>query len=239
MLGVGHQVEGSGNFVGGDPNTIVGSDNVATGVNSNVTGDSNVAVGDTVTVEGNRAVAIGNGATASADDTTAVGTNARAEATGSAAYGQGAVAVLDQQQVFGTVANTYTTPGLPSSLSRSRQVGALEVATSDAAGNLATDGGQIYETLSENQAGIAIAMGMTNPSLSGEETFGVGINWGRFEGSQSLNLTVMGVISRNLFGGDERLSISGGYGVSLKEERFGGHKTNGVNGGRIGLQLTW
>ena len=97
VLGVGHQVTGSGNFVGGDPITVVGSNNVAIGNNGNVTGDSNVAIGDTVNITGDRAIAIGDNATANADDTTVVGTNAQANAAGSAAYGQGAVATLTQQ----------------------------------------------------------------------------------------------------------------------------------------------
>jgi hypothetical protein len=239
VLGVGHQVTGSGNFVGGDPNTVVGSLNVATGVNSNVTGDSNVAIGDTVNITGDRAIAVGNNATANADDTTVIGTNAQADATGSAAYGQGAVASLTQQQVFGTTANTYTTPGITSGLSRARQIGALEVATTDTAGNLATDGGKIFDTLSENQAGIAIAMSLGMPDLQADESFGVALNWGRFEDSQAIGVTAMGVVNRDLFGGGERLSLNGAFGVSLDEESFGQRKTHSTTGGRVGFQLTW
>jgi len=172
VLGVGHQVTGSGNFVGGDPITVIGDDNVATGANGSITGDSNVAIGNTVNITGDRAIAVGDNATANADDTTVIGTNAQADETGSAAYGHGAVASLTQQQVFGTTANTYTTPGITSGLSRARQIGALEVATTDTAGNLATDGGKIFDTLSENQAGIAIAMALGMPDLQADESFG-------------------------------------------------------------------
>lgn len=239
VLGAGHQVTGSGNFVGGDPNTIVGSMNVATGVDSNVTGDSNVAIGDSVNITGDRAIAVGNNATANADDTTVIGTNARADAPGSAAYGQGAVATQSQQQVFGTRANTYTTPGITSDLSRARQAGNLEVATSDAAGNLATDGGEIFKTLSENQAGIAIAMAMVNPTLIAKETFGIGVNWGIFQQSQALTVSAIGVIAKDVFGGGERLSLTGGFGASLQQKSFGDHKTNTSYGGRAGVQLSW
>jgi hypothetical protein len=239
VLGVGHQVTGSGNFVGGDPNTIVGSNNVATGEDINVTGNSNVAIGDTVNITGDRTIAVGNNATTNADDTTVIGTNAQANATGSAAYGQGAVASQTQQQVFGTRANTYTTPGITSGLSRGRQVGRLEVATSDAAGNLATDGGKIFETLSENQAGIAIAMSLGTPDLQADETFGIAVNFAAFEHSSAIGITTMGVVNRNFFGGGERLSLNGAIGFSLNEESFGRRNTNSATGGRVGVQLTW
>lgn len=239
VLGVGHQVTGSGNFVGGDPNTIIGSMNVATGVGSNVTGDSNVAIGDTVNITGDRAIAVGNNATANADDTTVIGTNAQANATGSAAYGQGAVASQTQQQVFGTQANTYTTPGITSGLSKARQAGPLEVTTSDATGNLATDGGLIFETLSENQAGIAIAMALEMPALHADETFGIAVNWGIFEQSQALGFSAMGVVARDVFSASDRISLTGGFGFSVKEKSFGGHSTRTACGGRVGVQLSW
>jgi hypothetical protein len=239
VLGVGHQVTGSGNFVGGDPNTVVGSLNVATGVDSNVTGDSNVAIGDSVNIAGDRAVAVGNNATANADDTTAIGTGTQANATGSAAFGQGAVANQQQQQVFGTAANTYTTPGITSDLSKARQSGSLEVTTTDALGNLASDGGMVFTTLSENQAGIAIAMAMTNPTLATNESFGVALNWGVFERSHALAFSAMGVVARDLMGAGERISLTGGFGLSVKETSFGGNRADTVFGGRAGVQLSW
>ena len=239
VLGVGHQVTGSGNFVGGDPNTIIGSLNVVTGAGSNVTGDSNVAVGDTVNIAGNRAIAVGNNATANADDTTAIGTNAQANAAGSAAFGQGAVASQTQQQVFGTKANTYTAPGITSSQSRARQVGAVEVATSDANGNLATDGSVIFETLSDHEAGIAIAMALESPSLQAGETFGVAVNWGIFNQSQALAFSAIGVVARDVFLAGDRIALNGGFGVSVKAGSFGGHRTGTAAGGRAGVQFAW
>ena len=239
VLGVGHQVTGSGNFVAGDPSTIVGSLNVATGVGSVVTGDSNVAIGDAVIITGDRAIAVGNNATANANDTTVIGTGAQANATGSAAYGQGAVASQAQQQVFGTQDNTYTTPGITSGLSRARQAGKLEVATSDAAGNLATDGGEIFKTLSENRSGVAIAMALASPSLAADETFGIAVNWGVFEQSQALAFSAMGVVGRDIFGAGERISLNAGFGLSVSEESFGGQDTTTSWGGRAGIQVSW
>lgn len=70
VLGYGHRVMGSGNFVAGDPNSVAGSRNVATGSNVTVTGDFNVAIGGSVHVSGDRAVAVGNDARADAEDAT-------------------------------------------------------------------------------------------------------------------------------------------------------------------------
>ena len=69
------------------------------------------------------------------------------------------MANLANEQVFGTAANTYTTPGITSGLSKARQTaGPLEVVTSDQAGHLATDGGLIFDELSKLNGGVAVAM---------------------------------------------------------------------------------
>ena len=141
--------------------------------------------------------------------------------------------------MFGTEDNTYTTPGITSSLSRSRQSGSLDVATSDASGNLATDGGLIFETLSENRAGLAIAMAIQSPDLDGGERFGVAMNWGVFESSHGLGFSAIGVIGNNLLGAGERIAVQGGFGLSVREESFGGRRADSVYGGRAGFQLSW
>jgi len=233
----GGAVSGAG--FGGAQAVTGDADAIAIGNNAQAMQSGSVAVGLDASSTGTDATAVGTGATAGADNTTAVGTNAQANATGSAAYGQGAVASLSQQQVFGTAANTYTMPGITSDLSRTRQSGPLEVATSDAMGNLATDGGQIFETLSENQAGIAIAMSLPTPSLQAHESFGVAFNWGKFKRSQALGVSAMGVVNRNVFGGGERLSLNGGFGLSIQEKTFGGHNAGTTKGGRVGVQLSW
>lgn len=212
---------------------------MAIGNNAQALQSGSVALGLDASSTGTNATAVGNNAAANADDTTAVGTDTQANAAGSAAYGQGAVANLTQQQVFGTAANTYTTPGITSGLSRSRQSGPLDVATSDAAGNLATDGGLIFKTLSENQAGIAIAMSLPTPSLHASESFGVAFNWGKFKQSQAFGVSAMGVLNRNVFGGGERLSLNGAFGLSKNEKTFAGHSSGTAHGGRVGVQLSW
>src|SRR5262249_32651088 len=56
----------------------------------------------------------------------------------SAAFGTGATTTRANQQVFGTLTNTYTAPGITSAASKAAQSGIPQVVTSDAAGNLAT-----------------------------------------------------------------------------------------------------
>jgi hypothetical protein len=161
-------------------------------------------------------------------------------ANGSAAYGTGAVATLTDQQVFGTAANTYTTPGITSGLSKARQnVGPLEVVTSDQAGNLATDGGLIFDELSKLNGGVAVAMAMTNPDLVGSEVFGLSGNVAYWEENVALGFSAMGVLGRNMFGQGERLAVSGAVGASVEEKSFGRQGSNSSVGGRAGAQITW
>jgi hypothetical protein len=180
------------------------------------------------------------GANITASNTVSIGTQATASADGSVAIGAGAVASQTNQVVLGTSSHTYTAPGITSSLSRSRQSGPLEIVTSDANGNLATDGGQFFNQLNndlkridENQSGIALAMAMQNPDLTGNERFGMAANYGNFEGANGLGMSLMGVLGNNFVAKGDRLAISGGFGVGFEE----GDGDN-VYGGRVGLQWT-
>ena len=62
--------------------------------------------------------------------------------TNATAIGNGAVATRDNQVVIGTASDTYTAPGITSAASRAAQSGPLQVVTTDANGNLASDGGR-------------------------------------------------------------------------------------------------
>ena len=134
---------------------------------------------------------------------------------------------------------TYTMRGIASEKSRSFQNGPLEIATTDAAGNLASDGGQIFNKLSEQGAGIALAVAMENPDLVANETFGLAANIGFFEGNSALALSGIGVLGYDFVGGDDRWVISGGVGVSLNEKDYGGHKADRTVAGRAGIQVSW
>ena len=108
---------------------------------------------------GTNSVALGQGSQALGAGSTAIGQGA---STGlfnnAAAIGNGAVATRDNQVVIGTASNTYTAPGITSAASKAAQSGSVQVVTSDANGNLATDGGAISNNLNIiNQQITAIA----------------------------------------------------------------------------------
>ena len=88
----------------------------------------------------------------------------------------------------------------------------------------------VRNKIDENAEGVAIAMAVVNPDLTGSESFGMSFNYGNFEGSSALGFAVTGVLSRNVFGGGERLALSGGVGFGLD---------NDTTGGRVGAQITW
>ena len=240
-----------GNFSDADENGVaVGNfseaneNGTAVGNFSNAIGENSIAVGNGADANGTGSTATGANSLADSDNSTAVGANTSANAEGSVAVGtdsggNGAQANLENQFVLGTENHTYTAPGITSGLSRDRQAGPLEVVTTDADGNLASDGGQIFRELGELGAGIAIATALENPDLVGGETFGISANFGFFEGSTAMALSAIGVLGHDFMGGGERWAISGGVGVSLNENEFGGQNTNRTIGGRAGVQVTW
>jgi hypothetical protein len=158
--------------------------------------------------------------------------------------------------VLGTEDDTITAPGITSQLSKDRQHGPLEVVTSDANGNLATDGGEIYDRLDdaehrlndaerrllrddgridENKSGVALAISMENPDLIANERFGVAMNYGNFEGANALSWSAMGVLGYDVLHRGDRIAVSGGFGVGFEE----GNNGDDVWGGRVGAQWTW
>ena len=78
---------------------------------------------------------------------TAIGPGASATFENSTAIGNGAVATRDNQVVIGTASNTYTAPGITSAASRAAQSGPVQVVTTDANGNLASDGGAVFNNI--------------------------------------------------------------------------------------------
>jgi hypothetical protein len=124
--------------------------------------------------------------------------------------------------------------------------------TTDANGNLASDGGAVFDQLSsvnqelatvdrrlnrldqrsdENQSGVALAMAIQNPELTGNQTFGMATNWGNFEGANALGLSMIGVLASNVISQNDQVAISGGFGVG-----FDYGQGDNVYGGRVGLQ---
>jgi hypothetical protein len=115
-------------------------------------------------------------------------------------------------------------PGITSPTSKSRQSGPLELVTTDAEGNLASDGGEIVDGLNQ---GVAIALALENPDLKGSETFGIAINGGYFEGEYAVAGAVMATLIES---NGVRFSLAGGGGIAPE---------SGQAGGRAGFQLTW
>ena len=76
--------------------------------------------------------------------------------------------------------------------------------------------------------GVAIAMSVQNPVLTGSDRFGVAVNWGDFAGYNAVGGTVVGIIGQNVFGGGEKFGLTGGFGASSNQVA-----------GRVGVQLTW
>ena len=116
--------------------------------------------------------------------------------------------------------------------------GPLEVVTTDAAGNLATDGGEIFarmgaseRQIDKNSEGVALAMALQDPDFVAEETFGIRGGWGNFEGENAFGINFAAVVAHDLIEpGRGRLALGGGVGIGASK---------GTVGVRLGGQLTW
>ncbi len=241
----GNGVLGSNNIASGvaSGNGVVGFDNIAmgTGAGNGVFANDTIAIGTGANAQAEDGIAIGEAAYSGGVHAVALGSHAVATGYDSTAIGVGATATKNNQMVFGTKQETYTTPGITSGLSKSRQSGPLEVVTTDADGNLASDGGSIFRRLSnvqkqsdENQSGVALAISMENPDLVGNERFGVAMNYGNFEGASALSWSGMGVLGYDVLRPGDRVAVSGGFGVGFEEG-----SGDDVWGGRVGAQWTW
>ena len=233
----GNQTNASGNS----------SSNIATGFLTNASGanSSNIAIGTSANASGagTSNTAVGANSIATGGNASAFGTGASATFANSAAFGNGATATRASQQVFGTGANTYTMGGITSAASRAAQTGPLQVVTSDASGNLATQSAAaagiastedisainsrldaLNSRTSKAITGVAMAFAMAGvPTLTGEENFAVTMNWGTFEGAHGTAISAALRLAENV-----QLNAGFGYGI---DER--------IVGGRAGLRFAW
>ena len=236
---------GSDNIASGvnSGNGVVGSDNIAMGTGAGNGGvkDNAVAIG-TNTWAGTDSVAVGNGATANGQSDTAMGDGATVLPGNNHSTALGAGAVADENNLFvmGTTQDTYRAPGITSGLSLARQHGPLEVVTSDANGNLATDGGSIFGSIDRLNrrsdqafAGTALALAANGPDLTGHERFGISASYGNFEGASAFGMGFEGVLGYDVLTRGDRIALTGGWGVGFPD---GG---DDVFGGRVGGQWTW
>jgi len=217
----------SGAIASGDLSSAFGADAVASG-------DGSTAVGAFAEASGDGAMAMGVAATAAGDGSLAVGLGALAAGTGSTALGAGAVATLPGEFVMGTSDNTYTAPGITSTLSRARQVGPLGVVTSDAFGHLSWDGGALFDQVGELKAGVALAMALESPELATTENFAIRAGYGNFEGgSHAFGVSMIGNFADNEY----RWSWDAGFGAGWSD--FFGYDSGATWGGRAGVQMAW
>ena len=211
---------------------------VAVGNNAQATQIASLALGQDASATGVSAIAIGRGSTGAATSSTAIGDGATVAAsyTNSTALGAGATATNNNQLTFGTANDTITAPGINSNLSRSRQVGLLGVVTSDSFGNLASDGGALYQQVATIKAGTAIAMALSDPFLTGSDKFGVKVNYGTYAGANAIGFSAAGLVARGLFNMKNQLVATGAFGYGSAS--VSGYTQN-MMGGHAGLQLTW
>jgi hypothetical protein len=185
-------------------------------------------------------VALGTGAVANAANSTAIGASATVATsnTNSTAIGAGATTTTDNQIVLGTASQTYQTPGIDSQLSKDRQSGPLRLVTSDAQGDLATDGGATFTEIAKLRAGAAVAMAMQAPTLGPGENFGLRVGYGNFDThANAVGFTAMGNVCNRCFLGFDRFAIDAGAGVGSSS--FNTYNSGAVMGARVGGQLTW
>ena len=136
--------------------------------------------------------------------------------------------------MFGTATSTYTAPGITSAASRAAQSGPVEVVTSDAQGNLATDGGaimsqinQAFRRIDENTQGIAIALAMGGIYVPESKSFSIAAGYGTFDGANAF-ATQMAVRL------DPNTIVTGGVGFGIEH-----NDAPSKVGGRVGVQVSW
>jgi outer membrane protein assembly factor BamA len=78
------------------------------------------------------------------------------------------------------------------------------------------------------EQGVAMAMAVQNPVLTGSDRFGFAVNWGNYAGNDSVGLAAVGIIGQNFFGSGEKVGMTGGFSTSGNQVA-----------GRAGLQFTW
>jgi hypothetical protein len=214
---------------------------VAIGTGANANGTGATAYGANSNANGTNSVALGPNSSATGTNATAFGANSRAAFADSLALGPNSQTVRSGQFVFGGASTTYTMPGITSRESLAAQSGLLQLPTTDAAGNLATDGGATFRAMAKVQAGVAVAMAITPPQIDRGQKFGIRAGWGVFGSSgatsNAFGLSAAGVIGEGLLTKTDRVTLDGGFGFGSSQ--FMGYSENAVVGGRAGVQYAW
>ena len=183
--------------------------------------DNASAFGQEAYASGKGSTAIGYGATAAYNDSTAIGTGAKTQNSNEIA--------------LGTSDDSIRAPGITSGQSRARQSGPLEIVTSDLGGNLATDGGDLFKTVGELKAGVAIALAVDAPDLSDSEKFAMRVGWGNFQGdANAVGFSAVGLICRECFSG--KISL---YGSAVGWSDYKTYNADAIIGNRLGMRWSW
>lgn len=141
----------------GDSASASGAYSVALGDGAEASADYAVAVGEAAIASGLAATALGNASEAAGADSIVLGANSTASYDNSVAIGTGVTTQFANQFLMGTTAHIYTMPGITSDASRAAQTGDLELVTTDANGNLASDGGAFGDRLSAAESALSDA----------------------------------------------------------------------------------
>jgi trimeric autotransporter adhesin len=94
---------------------------------------------------------------------------------------------------------------------------------------------QHHRHLSELDAGVALALAAQGPDLTGNERFGIGVNYGNYEGTGAIGVGLTGVVLPTV-GQSGRLAVTGAFGMGFQDGRY---SSKDVIGGRVGAQFTW
>ena len=236
-----------GGFInpGHSSTTAVGNGSLVNGSNTTVLGDGAGTGNNTA----NNAVAIGQGSLAGADNATAVGQGSEANFTGSAAFGQGAKSTRADQQMFGTATNTYTMAGLTSDASKTAQGAPTALVTTNDNGDLAayttsqlglastgdivsinSQINSLHQRDRELASGIAMTAALAQPILLADQSFGMRVGWGDFDGSNAVGVTGAGVIARGYAGPTSSMVLDAGVGFGT---------TDSMVTGRAGVTFGW
>jgi trimeric autotransporter adhesin len=259
---------GAGNNIQADDTIAIGTNSqasadnaIAMGLNSRATGPNALAIGQGAVATGsiamgtqasaaNGGAAFGDFASATGTNSTAVGPNTTVVHKNAAAFGNGAATTRDNQQVFGTASNTYTTPGIASKASKAAQGTPTHIVTSNAVGDLAartaselglatqSDVAGLQSNINrlgnrdkELTEGIATAAALAQPILRSGQHFGMTAGWGGFDGANAVGFSAAGVLADDLIRpGSGTVALYGGIGTGLNE---------GVVTARAGASFGW
>ena len=153
---IGLRANASGNFsnaLGRNANAS-GTGATAIGLDSAASGDYAQALGRNANASGPASISIGVNSQAAAPDTIAIGNGASANFANSVAIGNDAAASRTNQIVLGSDTTTYTLAGITSAASRGQQGAVVGLLTTDANGNLASDGGALQASVADHEIRI-------------------------------------------------------------------------------------